>query len=195
MVTINAGNFPNFAPLTDKTTYYWIVDCHDTTRDGVIEGLFWSFYTENNQAPANVNAGVDQVTWLVSGAASVNLSGSASDDGLPNPPALLTYLWEPVAGPATAVINTPNAAATSVSFTEAGDYTFRLTANDSDKQTSDTVRVVVGTDACDASHVFSGSAYDPGDFNEDCIVDMLDFAELISKNWMLCTDTLTSCGL
>jgi hypothetical protein len=192
-VAINATNFPRFAPLADKTTYYWLVDCHDTTRDGVIEGLMWTFNTENNQAPTNVKAGADQVTWLVSGAASVNLSGSASDDGLPNPPAMLTYLWERIAGPASAVINTPNAAATSVSFTEAGDYTFRLTASDSEKQTSDMVRVVVGSNACDASHVFSGSAYDPGDFNKDCMVDMLDFAELISKNWLICTDTLTNC--
>lgn len=190
-VLLTADNFSPYVPLANNTWYYWVVDCHDPIK-GVVEGEMWSFYTNNNEPPYDVSAGADQVTWLDPNAL-VTLSGTASDDGLPNPPGALTYLWERTAGPTSAVINTPSALSTSVNFTEAGDYTFQLTVSDSQEEVTDTVRVVIGTTPCEASHVFSGDPYNDGDINQDCLVDLADLQELIIDDWLNCTDELTNC--
>jgi hypothetical protein len=196
-VLINATNFPNHGTLQNLTTYYWTVDCDDPSA-GLIPGLMWDFYVNNNSAPV-VDAGPDQAVWLgmsgTSGQEVVNLDGTTSDDGLPNPPAAYTVLWTQVNNGAPAVTISPdNVNDTSVTITARGDYEFMLTADDSEAPASDTVRIVVGDDACDASHINTGAAYDAGDVNEDCIVDMQDLALLIAANWLDCTDTQTNCG-
>lgn len=192
-VALTAANFPNFVPLTNYTTYYWVVDCYDTTK-GLIEGEMWSFYTNDNQPPSDVSAGPDQATWLQDGAATVSLVGSASDDGLPDPPAQLSFQWERTAGPTSAVIVSPDSSTTLVNFTETGDYTFRLTVSDSMEEVSDTVRVVVGTNSCNASHVFYNQPYNPADVNQDCVVDLTDLQTLIINNWLVCDNTLEACN-
>ena len=50
-----------------------------------------------NQAPT-VNAGSDQSITLP---ATASLSGTATDDGLPTPPAAITTTWSKVSGPGT----------------------------------------------------------------------------------------------
>jgi hypothetical protein len=190
-IAINTANFPTYGSLADNTKYYWFVDCHDSSHSPVIiPGEQWSFSTDNNVAPV-VNAGPDQITWGLPKV--INLDGTVTDDGLPTPPAL-TYLWERIAGPTTAVISPTNTVDTSVTITERGNYQFRLTANDGEKQTSDTLQVVVGTNACDASHIDTGAAYNAADQNQDCLVDINDLKALIVDNWLNCTDTLDNCG-
>jgi hypothetical protein len=82
-----------------------------------------------DQAPV-VNAGSDQTMLLPT--SSVMLSGTVTDDGLPNPPGATTSAWTQVSGPATVAFKDPSALATTVSgFTAAGDYVLRLTADDS----------------------------------------------------------------
>ncbi len=93
-----------------------------------------------NQPPV-VNAGPDKSVKSIPG--STTLKGSAIDDGLPNPPAALTYRWSLVSGPDSAVFSNANAATTKVSFTDAGTYVFRLTANDGALNGSDDVVVKV----------------------------------------------------
>lgn len=192
---LTAENFDGLVlPLTNYTTYYWVVDCHD--GENLIEGEMWSFYTNNNEAPV-VDAGADQATWLDPSPLTVTLSGSVSDDGLPVG-GQLTSLWEQVnnGAPTTPVIEDATTPVTNVTITEAGDYEFRLTAHDGGilDPSADSVRIVVGTDACDASHVFTGQAYNPADANEDCIVDLADLQLLIVDAWLNCTDVLTDCG-
>ena len=80
-------------------------------------------------------------------------------------------------------------------FVERGDYTFTLTADDGELQTTDTVRISVGDDACDASHISTGDPYSPADGNQDCIVTLADFAAMLTEDWFNCTDELTDCGL
>ncbi len=80
-----------------------------------------------NQQP-EVNAGGNQTIAL---AAVATLSGSATDDGLPNPPATLTYAWSKVSGPGTVTFGNAASAATSASFSLAGAYVLRLSASDS----------------------------------------------------------------
>ena len=58
------------------------------------------------------------------------LSGSVQDDGLPNPPHLLTSLWTKLSGPGNVVFGNPHALATTAAFSTSGAYVLRLTAAD-----------------------------------------------------------------
>src|SRR5215813_1216508 len=92
-----------------------------------------------NQAPS-VNAGPDQTITLPS---SANLVGTVSDDGLPNPPRAVTTTWSKVSGPGTVTFGNANAVDTTASFSSAGSYVLRLTANDSALQASDDISITV----------------------------------------------------
>jgi CARDB len=95
--------------------------------------------TQTNTAPA-VSAGSDQMINLPSNA---NLDGTVTDDGLPNPPGTVTNTWSKVSGPGTVTFGNPNAVDTTASFSAAGSYVLRLTANDSALSTSDDVNITV----------------------------------------------------
>ncbi len=93
--------------------------------------------------PPTVNAGPDQAITLPAGAV---LIGSATDDGLPNPPNAMTYAWTMVSGPATVTFGNSSALSTTATFSVAGTYTLRLTANDSALSASDDVVVTVAAE-------------------------------------------------
>ncbi len=78
-----------------------------------------------NQAPT-VNAGPDQTVTLPS---SASLNGTVMDDGLPAPPNLVTT-WSKQSGPGAVTFGNANALSTSASFSQAGTYVLRLTADD-----------------------------------------------------------------
>jgi hypothetical protein len=82
--------------------------------------------TPTNQPPI-VNAGPDQ-TITVSDMAI--LRGWATDDGLPNPPANLTYQWSLLNGPGVVNFGNAAAASTTAAFSTEGNYSLRLTAFD-----------------------------------------------------------------
>ena len=92
-----------------------------------------------NVAP-NANAGSDQTIMLPS---SVTLQGSASDDGLPNPPGAVSANWSKVSGPGSVTFADASALITSVSFSTDGNYILRLTVNDSQLSDSDDVAITV----------------------------------------------------
>lgn len=93
--------------------------------------------------PPTANAGADQSISLPTN--SVNLAGSVSDDGLPNPPATVSAAWSKVSGPGTVTFGNANAASTTATFSAAGTYILRLTANDSVLSTSDDVTITVNS--------------------------------------------------
>ena len=64
--------------------------------------------------------------------ATASLSGTVSDDGLPNPPDNVTTTWSKVSGPGTVTFS-PSATAldTTASFSVAGTYVLRLSGSDS----------------------------------------------------------------
>ena len=97
----------------------------------------------SNQSPI-VNAGSDQTITLPSGAM---LGGTATDDGLPNPPAILTTTWSKVSGPGSVTFGNANALNTMSNFGLAGIYFLRLTADDGSISVSDDVKVVVNTNS------------------------------------------------
>ena len=192
-VDINTTNFPTFGNLTDLTTYYWIVDIHDSTLTNTVEGEVWSLFVNNNEAPV-VDAGPDDVIWLgMSGTADQELytfAATVTDDG---PIENVSYQWEQTSGTEVTIV-TEDIEDPSVTFTATGTYEFQLTANDGDRQASDTVQIIVGEDACDASHMATGDEYNAADQNQDCIVDLTDLVALILSDWLNCTDQLADCG-
>ena len=92
-----------------------------------------------NQPPM-VNAGLDQTVILPN---SATLSGTAGDDGLPNPPGTLITTWSQFSGPGTVTFGDASSLSTTASFSAAGTYVLRLTADDSALQSSDDVTLTV----------------------------------------------------
>src|SRR5207237_913926 len=115
-----------------------------------------------------VNAGPDQTVPT----RSATLSGSATDDGLPNPPGALTYKWTKASGPGTVTFANGTAASTTLTFSVGGVYALKLTVSDSVLSGSDTVVITVnkapvvnaGLDQTvpTLSAVVNGSASDDG---------------------------------
>jgi hypothetical protein len=113
-----------------------------------------------------VDAGPDQTIYLPTN--QVNLDGTVTDDGLPNPPAAVTTTWSPVSGPGTVNVDDSSLVDTVARFSEAGTYVLRLTADDSDLTAFDEVTITVEP-PCDADYTpdtkiaeFSTSAYGSG---------------------------------
>ena len=91
----------------------------------------------DNQAP-DVNAGADQSITLPADAV---LNATVTDDGLPT--GSVAALWSRVSGPGTVSFADPAATTTSASFSGAGTYVLRLTADDGELTASDDVTVTV----------------------------------------------------
>ena len=87
-----------------------------------------------------MSAGPDQTITLPAIAA---LDGTATDDGLPNPPGALQTTWSLDSGPGGVGFGNSTAIDTTASFGAAGTYVLRLTANDGQLSTTDTVQVTV----------------------------------------------------
>ncbi|HEY0606206.1 MAG TPA: hypothetical protein VGD58_25010, partial [Herpetosiphonaceae bacterium] len=91
-----------------------------------------------NQAPA-VDAGPDQkITDL---AATVTLTSTVTDDGLPS--GTLDLTWSLVAGPGSVTFADAHAGTTGATFSQPGVYTLRLTASDGEETASDEVLIVL----------------------------------------------------
>ncbi len=94
--------------------------------------------TTLNSAPT-VNAGVDQAITLP---CAVSLNGSVTDDGVPSGTPL-GILWVKVNGPGNVAFADAGASQTTATFSAAGKYTLRLTANDTRLSSSDDLTVTV----------------------------------------------------
>jgi hypothetical protein len=88
-----------------------------------------------------VNAGVDSPA--VAGIPT-DLSGNATDDGLPNPSAATSVSWSVVSGPGSVTFGNPNQAATTATCDAAGTYVLRLIADDGEIKTFDDTTLVLG---------------------------------------------------
>jgi hypothetical protein len=109
------------------------------TVGGSFPKLAWWAANAINAAPVP-NAGPDQT---VAFGAVVQLAGSATDDGQPDPPAALTYAWSKVSGPGTVAFSNDAIAAPTVTFSAVGVYVLRLTVSDSALSASDDVSITV----------------------------------------------------
>ena len=91
-----------------------------------------------NNAPS-VNAGSDRMIIYPVNYAS--LDGTVTDDGLPDPPGVVTVLWTKQSGPGTVAFGDANAVDTTATFSDFGTYVLRLTADDGELSSYDEVMV------------------------------------------------------
>jgi len=103
-------------------------------------------FTGGNSAPS-VDAGSNQETTLPDD--TVNLDGTVSDDGNPDPPGSVTTTWSKVSGPGTVSFGNSSAVDTTATFSTDGVYSLRLTADDNDLTNSDDVTVTVNPEPGD----------------------------------------------
>ncbi|MEK7949975.1 CBM96 family carbohydrate-binding protein [Luteolibacter soli] len=122
--TVSLGSPPN------STTQDWIALVDKSTGG-----------SPSNQAPI-VNAGPDQSGTLTSTSATLTLSGSATDDGLPAGSSLTTS-WTRVSGPTGVSFATSTSQSTNATFSAAGTYVLRLTASDGELTGSDDVTITI----------------------------------------------------
>ena len=92
-----------------------------------------------NQAPL-VSAGTGSTITV---AESAVLNGTVSDDGLPNPPGVVTSAWSKVSGPGTVTFDNAGSPSTLASFSVDGIYTLGLVGDDSLLTTTSEVTVTV----------------------------------------------------
>ncbi len=97
-------------------------------------------FTGGNGAP-QVDAGTNTSITLPTN--HLNLDGTVSDDGLPNPPAAVTQTWTKQSGAGTVTFGNINSVDTGATFSTDGVYVLRLTASDSVLQNYDEVTITV----------------------------------------------------
>ena len=166
-----------------KTRYYWAVDTYIGDPNDPIFGPIFSFFVDN--APPEVDAGKDVVTWLEDGVRTGNLDATVTDDGFVSP---YTVQWTVVSEPndpnsPEAVITDPSAEDTGITLSAVGEYVLQIEAFDGEYTGSDTVTINVYNDRVEAT--WSLPDYEPlvGDLNWDCKVDEADLA-LLEENWL-----------
>ncbi len=145
---VATGTFPNraveqerlFLPIDSRYVWLRAVDEAQGT------GLPFTSLAELNvlgtltDSPPTVHAGLNQTITLPEFA---SLDGTVSDDGLPNPPGVVTTMWSQVSGPGTVTFGNSQAVDTTASFSLPGTYVLRLTADDGALTTSAQVTITV----------------------------------------------------
>jgi hypothetical protein len=136
------GLFSKFAPPTIADGKVFVPTLSNKL---VVYGLLAP--SSGNTAPT-ANAGADQtITPEGTSPAVITLTGTATDDGNPNPPSVLTTTWSLASGPGAVTFGSPNALTTTASFTVPGTYIIRLSAFDGEATASDDVIVTVNAPA------------------------------------------------
>ena len=126
---------------------------------------FLTFLGESNpdaNAAPEIELAFSDTTFADPG--TIMLSATATDDGLPPPPAL-TYLWEVTANGANAVIESADQLSTNVTFNAKGSYTVTLSVSDGALTTKADVSVFVGgvgieQNLAPAMHIYPNPAKD-----------------------------------
>lgn len=133
----DAGAVDTTASFSAAGTYLLRITADDGSQS-VSDDVQVTVNPPPNTAPS-VSAGGDISVGLPAAAA---LNGSVSDDGLPNPPGTVTTGWSQISGPGTVTFGDAAAVATSASFSSAGTYVLRLSADDGEFTVSDDVQVI-----------------------------------------------------
>ncbi|GAB5562177.1 MAG: hypothetical protein SynsKO_38240 [Synoicihabitans sp.] len=110
-----------------------------------------------NTAPT-VDLGADIVA---SSNVAIPLVAAVTDDGLPDPPSALTFLWTKQSGPGNVAVTSLDSPTTTATFDTLGTYVLRLTANDGELDGFDEITVNV-VDAPTNSPPLAG-IFEPGD--------------------------------
>jgi flagellar hook assembly protein FlgD len=142
--------------LTNGTTYYFAVLAYDESFVSVNSNELSAVPQNPNQSPT-VNAGVDSSVSLPN---SLNLDGTVSDDGLPNPPGVLTTTWSKQSGPGTVTFGNANSVDTTATFSAPGSYVLRLTANDGSLEVYDELTVTASQATNVSGTISSNTTWD-----------------------------------
>jgi hypothetical protein len=177
--------------LQVNTTYYWIVDVHDSAA-GTTRGFVWTFNT-NNMIPSVVMDAPFQYLWLGNAGdpetATAVLNATVTDDNFPQP---YTLLWEQISGPAVS-IDPNDVEDITLVLPQTGTYIFKLSADDGSVVGSSNVQIIVETTPCDAAKAKPTYVQMPADINNDCFVDLSDLGEF-ALQWLECNASMdTAC--
>ena len=192
---VDAVASQNIGTLTPDSVYFWKVDeyLNGTTPPSsdpnvVSFGPTWSLQTAT-EAPT-VEAGNSVVTWLVNGSKTINLDGTVTYVS----PAVEDFTLWSVYNTPSAIPGDPNVSIantglidTTATFTRTGQFALELYAKDTaGADAFDRIEVTIYADSCAAAQnnpnnpTFALSAYD---FNNDCLVNLDDFA-LFAATWL-----------
>jgi len=129
----NTTAFPEVATTRLRLEF----DGDGTFSTGILEWRVYDSGGSPNFAPS-VEAGVDRVVVLNG---QTYLSGAVRDDGKPK--SVPRVRWSKDSGPGEVAFRDPDASATTARFSAAGVYILRLTADDGQLSSSNTVAVTV----------------------------------------------------
>jgi hypothetical protein len=96
-------------------------------------------FTKPTNLPPTVDAGPHQTLVLPN---SALLDGTVTDDGMPDPPGVVTTTWSQVSGPGVVAFGDVFLEDTTASLSATGVYTLRLTADDGLAIASDDVAII-----------------------------------------------------
>jgi hypothetical protein len=141
--TYNFADFNSGVVFFDAASNTWFLYYRnsDASAYGVKTAPGPSSTPENQ--PPTVSAGPDQTAELDGGTAFAYLSGTASDDGLPDPPGALSIAWSMVSGPASVSFENPNNLSTTAAFNAEGSYLLELAVSDGEYTVTDRMTVSV----------------------------------------------------
>lgn len=161
--------------------YSWRVDSYDPNTGITTTGDTWTFNT-NNIAPTVTAEASPIWTWLAAG--SLTLHAVATDDGYPS---AVTYTWTQTDATKDVLPSAVTGPDVTLTFPNALTYNFQVVASDgSATSAAYPVQVRVFSTPCAAAKDKSPAAVQPGDFDKDCMVSMVDLAVLINY-WLSCT--------
>jgi hypothetical protein len=139
VVTITGSALEAFlqSRISDGGLATFIIACEDSNDRG------YGIATKENATPSlRPRLQLTYVQDGESGDAVVTLSGSYTDDGLPN--GTETVQWTQVSGPETVTIDPADVLETQVILGTVGTYVFQLEVSDTELSVTDTVQVYVG---------------------------------------------------
>jgi hypothetical protein len=139
--TYNFADFSAGVVYFDSSSNTWYLFYRNDNASAY--GVKTAVVNQTDNQPPTVSAGQDATVSLQNGSATVALTGTASDDGLPNPPGALTYNWHLVSGPRGSTIANPSSLSTTATLKNAGTYIFELSVSDSELTATDTITITV----------------------------------------------------
>lgn len=120
---------PNWNPIADMN------------RDGIVDGSDFNIWNAAKFTTPSHPRWDPRADIGGPFSTQIQLQGTATDDGLPNPPGQTESTWSLLDGPTSVNISAPTQLNTNVTFAAAGTYTFLLSVTDGELTSSDTVRV------------------------------------------------------
>ena len=131
----------------------------------------------------SVYAGED--VEYIRGSEDLALTGTVIDDGLPQAAAISWSVTAKPEGAADPIFTPVDNVETTVKFAAQGEYELTLTADDTVAAISDSIIVTVIDPTC--QDVIDSDLLLIGDINQDCYVDLNDFA-IAAANWLSCNN-------